>query len=111
MNDKNNNIIINNSNTILCNELKGLVCMSSLQHDTTSNNAINFSNTSVNIFSNINNYYSKFNYEFENTISIPIFDNPINESKIILNNRRELLSHLECSKCSYQINNFIVNAF
>ena len=106
MNDKNNNIIINNSNTILCNELKGLVCMSSLQHDTTSNNAINFSNTSVNIFSNINNYYSKFNYEFENTISIPIFDNPINESKIILNNRRELLSHLECSKCSYQINNF-----
>ena len=104
--DKNNNIIMNNSNTILCNELKGLVCMSSLQHDSLSNTPINTSNTSVPIFSNINNYYSKFNYEFENTISIPIFDNPIYESKIILNNRLELLSHLECSKCSYKINNF-----
>ena len=104
--NKNNNIIMNNSNTILCNELKGLVCMSSLQHDAISNNLINNSNTSINIFSNINTYYTKFNYEFENTISIPIFDNPIYESKIILNNRLELLSHLECSKCSYKINNF-----
>ena len=103
MTDKNNNILINSPSSILCNELKGLVCMSSLQYDSYSNNAINppFTN-----FSNINNYFSKFNYEFENTISIPIFDNPIYESKIILNNRRELLSHLECSKCTYKINNF-----
>ena len=103
MTDKNNNILINSPSSILCNELKGLVCMSSLQYDSYSNNAINppFTN-----FSNINNYFSRFNYEFENTISIPIFDNPIYESKIILNNRRELLSHLECSKCTYKINNF-----
>ena len=100
--DKNNNIIINNPSSILCNELKGLVCMSSLQYDSDMNN-INSQNIN---FSNVNNYFSKFNYEFENTISIPIFDNPIYESKIILNNRRELLSHLECSKCSYKINNF-----
>ena len=106
MNDKNNNIIINNANSILCNELKGLVCMSSLQYDSNSNNSLNNLNPSINNFSNINNYFSKFNYEFENTISIPIFDNPIYESKIILNNRRELLSHLECSQCSYKINNF-----
>ena len=104
MTDKNNNIIINNSNSILCNELKGLVCMSSLQSDPNSNNS--YSYYSSNNFSNINHYLNKFNYEFENTITIPIFDNPIYESKIILNNRRELLSHLECSQCSYKINNF-----
>ena len=101
--EKNNNIIVNNSNSILCNELKGLVCLPSLQN---SSNLYNISNSSTNDFSNINNYFSKFNYEFENTISIPIFDNPIYESKIILNNRRELLSHLECSQCSYKINTF-----
>ena len=107
MNDKNNNIIVAGSNCILCNELKGLVCMSSLQHDTISNNTTNnLNNNTINNFSNINNYFNKFNYEFENTISVPIFDNPIYESKIILNNRRELLSHLECSKCTYKINEF-----
>ena len=88
------------SNVILYNILKGLVCMSSLQHDNNSN--LSFSNN----FSNINNFnFSRYNYEFENTITIPIFDNPIDESKIILNNRKELLSYFECSKCTYKINN------
>ena len=58
MTDRNNNIIINSPNSILCNELKGLVCMSSLQYD---NNSYSYSN---NNFSNINNYLDKFNYEF-----------------------------------------------
>ena len=62
---------------------------------------------SNNNFSNINNYsFNRYNYEFENTIAIPIFDNPLDESKIILNNRKELLSHFEYSKCIYKINNF-----
>ena len=103
-NNKNNENLItdnNNNNTILCNVLKGLVCMSSLQRE--SNN----SNTFINNFSNINNFnFNRYNYEFENTITIPIFDNPLDESKIILNNRKELLSHFECSKCMYKINNF-----
>ena len=104
-NNNNENLMTNdiNNNSILCNVLKGLVCMSSLQHD---NNNLN-NNSMINNFSNINNYnFNRYNYEFENTITIPIFDNPLDESKIILNNRKELLSHFECSKCMYKINNF-----
>ena len=99
-NINNNNLIINKNNSILCNILKGLVCMSSLQND-------NLNCYSSSNFSNINNFYfNRYNYEFENTITIPIFDNPLEESNIILNNRKELLSHFECSKCTYKINNF-----
>jgi hypothetical protein len=102
-NNNNDNLMTNNNNYILCNELKGLVCMSSLQHENNNSN----SNTYINNFSNINNFnFNRYNYEFENTITIPIFDNPLDESKIILNNRKELLSHFECSKCMYKINNF-----
>ena len=101
--NNNTNIISNNNNSILCNVLKGLVCMSSLQHDNNNSNCY----TQNNNFSNINNYnFNRYNYEFENTITVPIFDNPLDESKIILNNRKELLSHFECSKCMYKINNF-----
>ena len=100
-NNSKTNITKNNNNSILCNILKGLVSMSSLQHENSNNNCTN------NNFSNINNYnFNRYNYEFENTITIPIFDNPLDESKIILNNRKELLSHFECSKCMYKINNF-----
>ena len=89
-NNSNSSIIFNNNNSILCNILKGLVCMSSLQHD--NNNTNNF--WTNNNFSNINNYnFNRYNYEFENTITVPIFDNPLDESKIILNNRKEFLSH------------------
>ena len=98
--NSNTNLIINNSNSILCNIIKGLVCMSSLQND-------NLSGYSLNNFSNINNFnFNRYNYEFENTITIPIFDDPLEESNIILNNRKELLSHFDCSKCMYKINNF-----
>ena len=85
-NNINDNLMINsNNNYILCNILKGLVCMSSLQHDNNNSNA----NININNFSNINNYnFNRYNYEFENTITIPIFDNPLDESKIILNNRK-----------------------
>ena len=100
LNNNNTNLIVNNNNSILCNILKGLVCMSSLQSD-------NINSYSSNNFSNINYYnFNRYNYEFENTITIPIFDNPLEESNIILNNRKELLSHFECSKCMYKINNF-----
>ena len=102
VNNNNSNVLIGGNSLILCNILKGLVCMSSLQYDNNSN----YYSTNNN-FSNINNYnFNRYNYEFENTITIPIFDNPLEESKIILGNRKELLSHFECSKCMYKINNF-----
>ena len=100
-NPNNSNMSMSSNNSILCNILKGLVCMSSLQYDNNNNYTTN------NNFSNINNYnFNRYNYEFENTITVPIFDNPLEETKIILNNRKELLSHFECSKCMYKINYF-----
>ena len=82
-NNTNNNIENNNNYLILGNILKGLVCISSILYD----NGLN-------------------SYEFENTVTVPLFDNLNYESKIILNNRKELLSHFSCAKCMYKINNF-----